>query len=99
MPDPARGIAEVAETLIGVGWAASAPIVVVYKATWPGEEQVLRGTLADIAARCQEAGIERQAMILVSPALGARALSEAKTSKLYDGNFPRRFRPARTHSH
>ncbi|MEA3640064.1 MAG: precorrin-4 C(11)-methyltransferase [Lamprobacter sp.] len=91
-------IAQVAETLIGAGWAESAPIVVVYKATWPGEEQVLRGTLADIATRCQAAGIERQAMILASPALGARALIEAKTSKLYDANFPRRFRPAQAGS-
>ncbi len=87
-------IAQVAEILIGAGWAESAPIVVVHKATWPGEEQVLRGTLTDIAARCQEAGIERQAMILASPALGARALTEAKVSKLYDADFPRRFRPA-----
>jgi precorrin-4/cobalt-precorrin-4 C11-methyltransferase len=66
--------------------------VVVHKATWPGEEQVLRGSLADIAARCQEAGIVRQAMILVSPALGARRQPGGAVSKLYDAGFERRFR-------
>lgn len=86
----------IAATLQSVGWSADAPVVVVHKATWPGEELILRGTLADIAARCRAAGIERQAMILVSQALGARALPDAKTSKLYDAAFPRRFRPART---
>jgi precorrin-4/cobalt-precorrin-4 C11-methyltransferase len=82
----------VADTLTTAGWAADAPVVVVHKATWPGEERVLRGTLADIAGRCRAAGIVRQAMILVSPALGARAQSGGATSKLYDAGFERRFR-------
>ncbi len=84
----------VCAALVEAGWAQTAPMVVVHKATWPGEEQVLRGTLADIAEQCRAAGIERQAMILVSPALGARTRSAAATSKLYDAAFPRRFRPA-----
>lgn len=77
------------------GWAPTAPILVVHKATWPGEELVLRGTLEDIAARCRAAGVQRQALILVSPALGARARAGTPPSKLYDAAFPRRFRPAR----
>jgi precorrin-4/cobalt-precorrin-4 C11-methyltransferase len=82
----------VAETLVGAGWAPDAPVVVVHKATWPGEELVLRGSLSDIAGRCRDAHIVRQAMILVSPALGARARPGAATSKLYDAGFERRFR-------
>lgn len=85
----------VVESLREAGWLPSAPVVVVHKATWPGEELVLRGTLADIASRCREAGVDRQALILISPALGARSQTGAKTSKLYDAAFPRRFRPAR----
>jgi precorrin-4/cobalt-precorrin-4 C11-methyltransferase len=85
-------IAAVAEALVGAGWATDAPVVVVHKATWPGEELVLRGRLDDIAGRCQDAGIVRQAMILVSPALGARQLADGATSKLYDATFERRFR-------
>ena len=85
-------IEAVAETLMGAGWAPDAPVVVVHKATWPGEELVLRATLADIASRCRETGIVRQALILVSPALGARKLADGATSKLYDATFERRFR-------
>jgi precorrin-4/cobalt-precorrin-4 C11-methyltransferase len=88
-------IDQVAEILMDTGWADTAPVVVVHKATWPGEELVLRGTLADIAARCREAGIVRQAMILVSPALGARGRESQATSKLYDPSFERRFRGKR----
>jgi precorrin-4/cobalt-precorrin-4 C11-methyltransferase len=84
----------VCANLIQAGWAETAPVVVVHKATWPGEERVLRGTLADIAEQCRANRIERQAMILVSPALGARERDLRVRSKLYDAAFPRRFRPA-----
>jgi len=87
-------IERVCEILHQAGWSRAAPMVVVHKASWPGEERVLRGTLADMPERCREQGIERQAMILVSPALGARGRPEQGTSKLYDAAFPRRFRPA-----
>lgn len=86
-------IAGVVAHLTEAGWAATAPVVVVHKATWPGEELILRATLADIAARCREAGVERQALILVSPTLGARSWTTTLPSKLYDAAFPRRFRP------
>ena len=82
----------VADSLVAAGWAPDAPVVVVHKATWPGEELVLRGTLTDIAERCRDARIVRQALILVSPALGARAQPGGATSKLYDAGFARRFR-------
>ncbi len=88
-------IEAVVENLIAAGWTSEAPVVVVHKATWPDEELVLRGTLSDIAVRCREAQVDRQALILVSPALGARAQNDYKPSKLYDAAFPRRFRPAR----
>ena len=82
--------------LLEAGWAPSAPVVVVHKATWPGEELVIRGTLADIVQHAREAKVQRQALILVSPALGARQRDAAQRSKLYDAAFPRRFRPARS---
>ena len=88
-------IETVVANLVEAGWAPTAPVVVVHKATWPDEELVLRGTLDDIAERCRAAKVDRQALILVSPALGARAQPNAKPSKLYDAAFPRRFRPGR----
>jgi precorrin-4/cobalt-precorrin-4 C11-methyltransferase len=88
-------IEDVVAHLTEAGWATTAPVVVVHKATWPDEELVLRGTLEDIAGRCRDAGVERQALILVSPALGARSHAGTQPSKLYDAAFPRRFRPMR----
>lgn len=87
-------IESVVAHLMEAGWKGSAPAVVVHKATWPGEELVLRGTLDDIAKRCRQAGVDRQALILVSPTLGARNRPPTQPSKLYDAAFPRRFRPA-----
>ena len=37
--------------LRAAGWADDAPMLVVHKASWPGEELIVRGTLADIAGR------------------------------------------------
>lgn len=88
-------IATVVEHLTAAGWACTATVMVVHKATWPDAELVLRGTLEDIAGRCRDAGVERQALILVSPALGARSRAADQSSKLYDAAFPRCFRPAR----
>ena len=43
-------------------------MVVAYRVSWP-DQLLIRGTLADIAAKVREAGIGRQALIIVSPAL------------------------------
>ncbi len=85
---------EVQRALRAAGWAEDAPIVVVQKASWPGEEKVVRGTLAEIKRRCQEEKIGAQAMIIASPALGARHWEEVARSKLYDPSFSHRFRRA-----
>ncbi len=67
-------------------------MLVVHKASWPGEEVILRGTLADIRDQCRAAGIRSQAMIIVSPTLGARHWPTLQKSKLYDAGFGHRFR-------
>lgn len=85
---------EVQRALRAAGWSEDAPIVVVQKASWPGEEKIVRGTLADIKHRCQEEKIGAQAMIIASPALGARGWPEIARSKLYDPDFSHRFRRA-----
>lgn len=76
------------------GWPEDAPILVVHKASWPGEEVIVRGTLADIKQRCRDAGIVSQAMIIASPTLGARQWPTLVKSKLYDASFTHRFRKA-----
>ena len=80
--------------LVAAGWAEDVPILVVHKASWPGEEQIIRGTLSDIREKCKAAGINSQAMIIASPTLGSRNWTELKKSKLYDASFSHRFRKA-----
>lgn len=82
----------VQEELLAAGWRADAPVLVVHKASWPGEETILRGTLSDIREKCRAAKINSQAMIIASPALGARQWPTLQKSKLYDAAFTHRFR-------
>lgn len=80
--------------LRAAGWPDSAPMLVVHKASWPGEERIVRGTLADIKQRCRDAGIVSQAMVIASPTLGAADWDQLVRSKLYDPAFTHRFRKA-----
>ncbi|MDF2618386.1 MAG: precorrin-4 C11-methyltransferase [Xanthobacteraceae bacterium] len=64
------------------------PVAVVVEATRPAE-RILRGTLADIAARVVAEPVERMALIIVGWALAAEDFRE---SALYDAAYQRRFR-------
>ncbi|NOZ52994.1 MAG: precorrin-4 C(11)-methyltransferase [Gammaproteobacteria bacterium] len=80
--------------LRAAGWREDTPIVVVHKASWPDQEKIIRGTLADIRDQCRVEKINSQAMIIISPTLGARHWPKLKKSKLYDKTFSHRFRKA-----
>jgi precorrin-4/cobalt-precorrin-4 C11-methyltransferase len=69
-------------------YGADCPAAVVVQASSPAEH-ILRGTLADIAAKVAAAGIERTALILVGRALAAQ---DFRDSALYDADYRRRFR-------
>lgn len=73
------------------GYGRDVAVAVVYKASWP-EEKIVRGTLADIAEKVEEAGISRQAMILVGDFLEDGL--DFDYSKLYDETFSTDFRQA-----
>ncbi len=64
------------------------PVAVVAFASWP-QERLVRGTLATIGAALAAEPIERTALILVGPALGA---ADFRDSALYDTDYRRRFR-------
>ena len=66
------------------------PAVVVYRASWP-DETVIRGELGNIAGKVKEAGIKRQALILVGPALAPEEAGAVR-SKLYDETFSHGYR-------
>ncbi len=83
---------KVKEELLAAGWPPDAPVLVVHKASWPNEEKIIRGTLADIRDKCRAEKVASQAMIIISPTLGARQWPTLKKSKLYDATFTHRFR-------
>lgn len=72
-------------------YGADCPVAVVTQASQPGE-RIVRGTLADIAAKLAVEPIERTALILVGRALAAE---DFRDSALYDADYRRRFREAR----
>ncbi|HTZ01267.1 MAG TPA: precorrin-4 C(11)-methyltransferase [Xanthobacteraceae bacterium] len=69
-------------------YRADCPAAVVVQASTPAE-RIIRGTLADIAAKVAAAGVERTALILVGRALAAENFRD---SSLYDADYRRRFR-------
>ncbi|MDD2468257.1 MAG: precorrin-4 C(11)-methyltransferase [Desulfobulbus sp.] len=81
-------IATVVADLIAGGYPSSTPIAVVEKASWP-EQQIVRGTLADIAETIKNSPIRKTAMIVVGPAL---AQESTIASKLYDAAFSHEYR-------
>ncbi|MDD7970791.1 precorrin-4 C(11)-methyltransferase [Roseinatronobacter alkalisoli] len=69
-------------------YGADCPVAVVWRASWP-DQRIIRGTLASIEADVA-GSMERTALILVGPALGADGFAE---SALYAPDYDRRFRP------
>ena len=69
-------------------YGADCPVAVVARASWP-DQQIIMGTLGDIAAKLAAAPIERTAIVLVGRALSAEDFRE---SALYDPDYRRRFR-------
>lgn len=63
------------------------PVAVIEKVSFPDERRLL-GTLSDIARKVEEAGMRRQAIIIVGDVLKRKY----KKSKLYDKDFVHGFR-------
>lgn len=81
----------IAELLAGGVFTAQTPVAIVSRASWP-DEKTVEGTLADIAEKVQQAGITRQALILVGEVLRARTQGVPEKSKLYDPQFAHGYR-------
>ena len=78
----------VAENLLAGGYPPETPIAVVEKASWP-DQQIVRGTLANIAETIKNSQIKKTAMIVVGPALSQES---TVVSKLYDAAFSHEYR-------
>ncbi|AWB50869.1 precorrin-4 C(11)-methyltransferase (plasmid) [Gemmobacter aquarius] len=82
-------LAEVVARLLPF-YGADCPVAVVFRASWP-DQQVVRATLASLDPMI---GVgERTALIVVGRALGAEGFDE---SRLYAGDYDRRYRPVGT---
>jgi precorrin-4/cobalt-precorrin-4 C11-methyltransferase len=82
-----HALAKVVEELAPI-YGEDCPVVVVAEASRP-EQRIVRGTLANIAAKIAAEPIERTALILVGRALATENFRE---SALYDPDYRRRFR-------
>ncbi|AOY75466.1 precorrin-4 C(11)-methyltransferase [Clostridium formicaceticum] len=81
-----QAIEEVVKELL-TAYPSNTPVAVVQKATWP-DQQIVEGTLENIAQKVKAAGIKKTAQILVGNFLG----NEYALSKLYDENFTHEYR-------
>lgn len=67
------------------------PVAVVWRASWP-DQRIVRATLATLD-HAIGAELERTALILVGNAIGTESFDE---SRLYAGDYDRRYRPVGT---
>jgi precorrin-4/cobalt-precorrin-4 C11-methyltransferase len=72
-------------------YGADCPVAVVWRASWP-DQRIVRATLATLETAVG-AELERTALIMVGHALGAADFDE---SRLYAGDYDRRYRPVGT---
>jgi precorrin-4/cobalt-precorrin-4 C11-methyltransferase len=84
-----HNLAAISKTLSG-HYGGDCPAAVVCRASWPNE-QVVRGTLDDIAEKAADVPMDKTAMILVGRALG----TVDTVSKLYDAAFTHGYRKGR----
>ena len=84
-------IEKVVEQLLQGAYTPATPAAVVCRASWD-DEQIIQCTLSDLAGKVQQAGIDRQALIIVGDVLAARREGLKAKSLLYDGGFSHGFR-------
>ncbi len=82
-----QAIEDVMAELVAGGYEKTTPVAIVERATWP-DQRIFRGTIETISGIIKEAGVARQAMIVVSHVLD----SDYDLSKLYDRHFTTMFR-------
>lgn len=63
------GTEKLGEITAKLGCPPDTPAAVVYHASWP-DQKIVRGTVADIAAKAKDAGIEHTALLLVGGVVG-----------------------------
>ena len=72
-------------------YGADCPVAVIWRASWP-DQRIVRATLATLETAIG-AEMERTALIFVGASIGAEDFAE---SRLYAGDYDRRYRPVGT---
>ena len=81
----------VREALEG-GYRDTTPAAVIYKASWEGDERIIKGTLDDIAQKTRDARITRTAIVIIGDALDPESY---EYSRLYDKEFSHGYRKSK----
>lgn len=84
-------VEKVVEQLLHGIYTPETSAAVVCRASWENE-QIIQCTLAELAEKVHEAGIDRQALIVVGDVLAARREGLKAKSLLYDGEFTHGYR-------
>ncbi len=91
-------VPRIVRDLEAAGYPKDTPVAVAYRVGWE-DEQFIRGTLEDIAAKVRDAKITRQALIFVGKAVDPALRDpsqvtddEFATSHLYSGDYTHLFR-------
>ena len=84
-------IEKVVDQLLQGVYTETTAAAIVCRASWE-DEQIIQGTLADIAEKVREAGIDRQALIIVGDVLAAKREGLKAKSLLYDDAFSHGYR-------
>lgn len=88
----------IANQLQEAGYPADTPVAVAYRVGWP-DEQIIRGTLTDIAQKVRDAKITLQALIIVGKAVDPDLLDpesdeRVAVSHLYSDEYTHLYRRA-----
>ncbi len=86
----AGNLETLAKELTAAGITPDTPAAVVYRASW-SNQKIVRGSLKMIAAAAKDAGIRRQALLLVGRVLDR----SGELSRLYDKHFSHGYRSRR----
>lgn len=84
-------VEKVVDQLLQGAYTNATPAAVVCRASWD-DELIIQCTLADLAENVRQAGIDRQALIIVGDVLAARREGLKAKSLLYDEEFSHGFR-------
>ena len=92
----------IASQLQEAGYPANTPVAVAYRVGWP-DQQIIRGTLADIAQKVRDARITLQALIIVGQAVNPDLLNPdadpVAVSHLYSDAYTHLYRRAGQGAH